>query len=135
MKEKILYCIWACMYILCVGLSFITPANTISTAALTVISLLFFVPGAMILYDARKTDNKKGILRVRVISALSLGLTAVTLIATFLCVTASKEIGELLYELLILVSAPMICSQYWFISLFLWACLFAASRRGKKQVE
>lgn len=133
MKEKILYCIWACMYILCVGLSFITPANTISAVALTVISLLFFVPGAVILYDARKANDRKGILRVRVISALSLGLTVALLITTFLCVRASETVGEVLYEVLILVSAPMISSQYWFLSLFLWACLFSASWAKTKE--
>lgn len=133
MKEKVLYCIWVCMYILCVGLSFITPANTLSAAALTVISLLFFVPGGIILYDARKAGNRKGILRIRLISTLSLGLTAAMLIVTFLSVTASKEVGEILYELLILVSAPMICSGYWFISLFLWACLFTATWTKNKQ--
>ena len=127
MKQKILYCVWACMYILCVGLSFISPENIISTIALIVISLLFFVPGAAILYDAKKGNNRKDILRIRLISAFSLGLTVVMLIVTFFSVRASEAVGEILYELLILVSAPMITGQYWFISLFLWACLFSAS--------
>lgn len=127
MKEKVLYSIWACMYILCVGLSFLPDPQGASKVALTVISLLFFVPGGMILYDARKAGNKKSLLRIRLISALSLGLTVLIFVLTVLLATASKTVGDVLYELLILVSAPMICSQYWVLSLFLWACLLIAS--------
>lgn len=127
MKEKVLYSIWACMYILCVGLSFLPDPQGASKVALTVISMLFFVPGCVILYDAHKTGNKKGLLRIRLISALSLGLTVLVFVLTVLLATASEAVGDALYEILILVSAPMICSQYWVLSLFLWACLFVAS--------
>lgn len=137
MKEKVLYCIWACMYVLCVGLAFITEPQSATKVALVIIALLFFVPGAVILYDALKANDRKAILRIRLISALSLGLTMLMIVITFLCITASEAVGEALYELLILVSAPMVCGQYWILSLFLWACLLTASftRKAKKSVD
>ena len=33
----------------------------------------------------------------------------------------------LLFAVLIVVSSPMVCSGYWALSLFLWACLLIVS--------
>ncbi len=132
MKEKILYFIWLSMYVLCAGLAFISEPQGATKLALAVIAVLFFVPGAVILYEAMKRQDKKAILCVRIISGASLALTAVTLAATFISIRASAAVGKVLYEILILVSSPMICGQYWVISLFLWSCLFVASFSLKK---
>ena len=133
MKEKVLYCIWFCMYALCVGLSYLPDPQGASRIALALIAALFFVPGAILLYDARKAENKKGLLRIRLLSIASLALTVLVLIITFLSASASAAVGDALYDILILVSAPMICSQYWVLSLFLWACLLFASFPKKAQ--
>ena len=135
MKEKILYCIWACMYILCVGLACINDAQGFGKFVLVLISILFFVPGAMILYEGMKAKNKKALVRVRIISAASLFLTMVVWIINVMSISASEKAGDVLYEILILVSAPMVCSQYWVLSLFLWACLLMASFKKIKKEE
>ena len=127
MKKILLYSIWACMYILCVGLAFIQEPPTATKIALVVISLLFFAPGGILLRDALKAQDRKGILQIRIISIVSLSLTLVAFAANLMSIAAPKAVGDALYDVLILVSAPMVCGQYWIVSLFLWACLLSAS--------
>lgn len=127
MKEKILYAVWACFYILCVGLSFIPDPEGPGKVLLMLISVLFFVPGFLLLQDAVQTESRKKLLRLRLVCAASLGLTFLLLITSFLTARSGEAVGSLVHELLALVSAPMLCSQYWALSLFLWACLFMAT--------
>ena len=127
MKEKISYIVWGALYILCAGLGFIENANGFGKVLLVVLAIVFFVPGAMLLYEGIRQKDRKKVLRIRYISAIVLGLTLVTLIANFFSVLASEAVGEALYDLLVLVSAPMVCGQFWIIGLFLWACLLMAS--------
>ena len=130
MKEKILYAIWACFYILCVGMGTLTQITPVGKILLVILSLLFFLPGALLLKEALDTQSKAGLLRIRVICLSSLLLTVILLIANIASVNASPEVGAVLYDLLLLFSAPMICAQYWVLSLFCWACLLIASFPG-----
>lgn len=134
MKEKILYLIWGCLYILCVGLGTVQEAQGLMKLSLTVIGVIFFVPGGILLYDALSSGNRKGVLRIRWISIASLTLTMAGL-AGFLASGASGSEGtvNLAYEILMLVSSPMACSQFWLLSIFLWGCLLSATFLGKKK--
>ena len=127
MKEKILYAIWACLYILCVGLGTVEEAAGFGKALLIAAAVIFFLPGAALLYHGYQTKNKKVLLRVRLVSIASLSLTLIFIIVNVLSVRASAAAGKALYDILQLVSAPMLCGQYWALSLFLWACLLMAS--------
>ena len=127
MKEKILYAVWGSLYILCVGLGTVSQPEGFGKFLLIATAVIFFLPGAMLLYEAQKTDNRKMRLRVRIVAASSLGLTVVLFLANVMSVSASITVGNALYELLALVSAPMMCAQNWPLSLFLWACLLVAS--------
>ena len=127
MKEKLLYAVWACLYILCVGLSFVPNPAGFGKILLIATAVIFFLPGWMLLSESWKTGKAKIRVRVRVLCILSLSLTLALIIANFLSVTASQAVGDLLYELLALVSAPMLCAQNWVLSMFLWACLLFAS--------
>lgn len=127
MKEKILYAVWGCFYILCVGLGFIPDPVGLGKVLLVLISVLFFVPGFLLLQDAVQTKAPKQLLRLRLVCAASLILTFAALVTSFLTAPAGEKVGSLVHELLALVSAPMLCSQYWALSLFLWACLFMAT--------
>ena len=40
---------------------------------------------------------------------------------------AVLTMGNVLFAVLIVVSSPMVCSGYWALSLFLWACLLIVS--------
>lgn len=127
MKEKLLYAAWACLYILCVGLGFVPNPVGFGKFLLIATGVIFFLPGWMLLYESWQTGNAQIRVRVRILSVLSLSLTLGLIIANFFSVNASTEVGNLLYELLALVSAPMLCAQSWVLSMFLWACLLFAS--------
>ena len=127
MKEKILYPIWAALYLLCAGLGFIPNPAGFVRFLLILTSVLFFLPGSLILWESIRTENKKARLRIRYISICSLALTILVLITNVLSIAASEAVGNFLYGLLIVVSSPMICSQYWVLSLFLWSCLLVGS--------
>lgn len=128
MKQKTLYPIWGLLYILCVVLGFMSQRNGAVDVAFTVLSVGFFVPGVLLLIDAYKEDNKKALLRLRYISLSSLVLTMVLLAANFVSARSSSEVlGDVLYCILAVVSAPMLCSGVWVLTIFLWACLFIAS--------
>lgn len=133
MKKTILWCIWAFLYALCAGLGYLENPTGTQSLALLVMALIFFVPGILLLVDALRSDNKKTLLQLRWISGLSLGLTLVLLVANVASVLASEAVGNVLYNFLIFVSVPMVCSQQWLLSMFLWACLFFATMAGRKK--
>ena len=126
-KEWILYIVWVCLYILCVGLGTVEQVEGIGKVLFLLTALIFFLPGAWILYMGIREKNRNRILRIRIISICSLALTVIVFSVNVMAVSASAEVGRFLYDLLNLVSAPMLCSQYWIVSLFLWACLLSAS--------
>ena len=125
MKRKARYVLWAALFILCAAFGFIPEPEGLTAAALTLVSVIFFVPPALLLYRAEKQD----IQLIRNLSALSLALTLLLLIANFLAAFSSETLGLILHYMLIIVSSPMICSGHWAMSLFLWACLLTASLR------
>lgn len=127
MKEKILYALWACLYILCVGLGTAGTVEGIGKIFFVLTALIFFIPGVLLLVFGLREKNKKMLLRVRIVCICSLVLTLIFLVANFLTANASDATGYAMFELLNLVSAPMLCSQYWILSLFLWACLLMGS--------
>lgn len=127
MKEKLLYIIWGCMAILCVGLGTLETENLMIQIPMMVLAVMFFLPAGILLYDAITKKNRKGILRLRWISLASLVLTLVMLIAFILTAATGNPAADVLYDILLVVSCPMICAQQWLISLFLWACLLFAT--------
>lgn len=133
MKKRVLYIVWGILYALCAGLGHIAQPTDVQSVALTLLSLVFFVPGAILLVDVLRSGDQKTRLELRWISGISLGLTLLLLMANLFSVLGSEVLGTVLYELLIFVSVPMICSQYWVLSLFLWACLFFATLPTRKK--
>ena len=127
MKEKNLYIIWACLYFLCVGLGLVQEAEGFGKILLVLTAVIFFLPGVGLLYYGFQTNNRNVLLRVRIVCLASLSLTLLLIIANLMSVSVSADVGNVLYALLALFSAPMLCSQYWVLSLFLWACLLMGS--------
>ena len=119
MNHKILFPLWGILFILCAGLGFLPESNGWMTA----LSVLFFLPPAVLLYQ----KEKNAVLLVRNLSALSLGLTAVVLSLNFMLAVSSETLGNVLHYILVIVSAPMVCCGCWVLSLFLWACLLMGS--------
>jgi len=135
MKKQILYSLWGVFYILCMVLGYTVTevATTAQQVGLTVISLAFFAPPAILLIDSYRQKDAKGLRILRIISGLSLGLTFLVLILNVLSAAWSDAAGEFLNQLLILVSVPMATCGNWLVSLFLWACLLFATFPAKKK--
>ena len=129
MRKKLLPGLWAGLFIVCAGLGFIPEPGESLQILLTLLSLLFFLPPARLLYNAGRNRDTATIQLIRNLSALSLTLTMVLLILNFLTVLTSEISGQILYYVLIFVSCPMICSGHWAMSLFLWSCLLTVSLR------
>jgi hypothetical protein len=90
---------------------------------LVTLSLAFFVPPMILMVQSKNKGDKLTVSLIRNLSVLSLGSTVLLLILNFLSLGWPEVVGDILYVMLVIVSAPMICSQYWVVSLFFWACL------------
>ena len=123
MNTTAYYALWAGMYILCAGLGFIPEPAGFGKFCMVVLSIGFFVPPACLLRLAEKSRKPMHIRIVRNLAFASLALTLVLIIINFMSILAPEAVGNVLYTVLAIVSAPMICSQYWVMSLFFWACL------------
>lgn len=127
MRKKTLFALWGAFFILCAGLGFIPEPAGFLKGLLTALSVLFFLPAAVLLADAKRNRDRQTAVLIRNLSAGSLGLTLLVLVANFLSLGAGDAVGDGLYAVLVIVSSPMICSGYWLLSLFLWACLLVVS--------
>ena len=131
MKKSVLYIVWGILYCACVGFSFVEATTGGEKAFLVALSLLFFVPPFCLLFQARKEESRKTLLALRLVSGGILLLSLILLVLNFLSVYFSAHTGLVLYVLLVMFTAPMVCGQYWFLSLFLWACLFMLTLQKK----
>ena len=134
MNRTSFYTVWAGLFILCAGLGFIpAPAGFLKFLLIGLTLGFFAVPGWFLTWLDKRGD-KLHIRIVRNLSLASLGLTIGLILLNFVSFMASEAVGTMLHILLIIVSAPMICGQYWVLSLFLWACLlFWANSLLKKK--
>ena len=127
MKNSVLFAVWAVLYVICTLLGLVPMDGGFGRALTVFLSILFFLPGGMLVYRGVKGKNAKLLRAVRIISVTSLALTLILLVASFLSVLASQTTGNLIHVFLTLVSTPMISIGNWFISLFLWACLLMST--------
>ena len=135
MKKAILYALWVVLYIVCFALGFIAEPGASQAVAMTIMSVIFFIPGAVLLLQGMMGKDKKQLLLLRWISAVSLGLTLVMLIANIASVNASQTTGTVLFYILNFVSVPMLCSRHYVLSLFLWACILVCTLPKKKLIH
>lgn len=127
MGKKMLYTVWGAAYVLCAGLGFIPEPTGFGKAVLVLLSLLFFLPGGWLLYGSAKSGDRTDAKRIRNLSLIWLSVTLVLLVGNLLSAMAPEWVGNVLYVLLVLLSSPMICSRYWVLVLFGWACLLMVS--------
>ena len=133
MKKSALYILWAGLFSICAGLGFIPDPEGSGRVFLTLVSLAFFVPPAVLLYRAREEKDAFTAQLIRNLSAMSLLLTAVLLVVNVASAFRSEIWGNIVHTVLVIVSSPMICSGYWALSLFLWACLLVVSMKQLKK--
>ena len=129
MKKSVLYALWGGLFSICAGLGFIPETGGILRFLMTALSVACFAPPGVLLYRAKMTGDRGTASLIRNLSALSLGLTLAVLVLNVLCAVRSELLGRFLHAVLTVVSSPMLCSGYWALSLFLWACLMIASIR------
>ena len=133
MNRKFLFALWGGLFIVCAAMGFIPDPAGVGRVLLTLLSIAFFVPPALALYQAIQAGDQPVLRLIRNLSALSLGLTLVLLVLNFLSALRSETLGDILYNILTIVSSPMVCSGCWVLSLFLWACLLMVSLKGLRK--
>ena len=129
-KVGILYGIWAVMYVGAVLLSLLDNVQGSGLVLVNIFSFLFFIPGGILAFWAIRQKAAAQLRALRIISAVSLSLTVVLLVISFVCSQASGWMALILNSLLILLSAPLLIAPFWAASLFLWACLLMATLPG-----
>ena len=123
MKKHYLFALWGGLFTLCAALGFIPAPGTALKILLTLLSVAFFIPGALLLHLSAKNGDRSAAELVRNLAAASLAFTLILIVANFFSALGGETLGNILYSVLVIVSAPMVCSGYWALSLFLWACL------------
>lgn len=132
MNRKSLFALWGVMFVLCAALGFVSGPENLTKALLVLAGLCFFVPGFALVAQAKNSGDLHTLALIRNLAALSLSLTALLLMLNFLSVRGSDALGNVLHAVLVIVSAPMMCGQYWVVSLFLWACLMITAWKNLK---
>lgn len=133
MNKKFLLSLWGALLALCAGLGFIREPDGVVAWLLTMLAVASFVPPLLLVYRGKKRGDRGTLRLIRGLSAASLVLTLVLLIANFLSVAASQTVGDILYGMLVVAATPMVCSQIWVLSLFLWAYLMISCHSALKK--
>ena len=129
LSYKTLYIAWAVMFVLTTALGFAFPEveNGWARFGLGLVAVLFFLPPWLVLSQAKAEGHR---FHVRLVGFLALGsllLTVVLLALTLISFIWSDALANALYAALVIVSSPMICSNLYAISLFLWGTLLAGA--------
>ena len=133
MKKSMYFALWGGLFMLCAAFGFFPEPQGFMKWLLVALALAFFVPPALLARQAAREAHRPTLQLIRNLSIASLVLTVAVLIGNFLCVMAPEGVGNALYVILVIVSSPMVCGQYWLLSLFLWACLLFGSFPQKKK--
>ena len=135
LNKYILLALWVGMFILCAVLGYLPPQEGANKWLLVFFALAFFVPPALLVYQSRKEKDGKMLRLVRTVALVVLIATVVLLIVNLMSIAlmlvmpedTALVVGDVLYDLLILVSTPMVCGQYWGIGMVGWAALLWSS--------
>ena len=132
MSNTVLYALWGGLYALCAALGFISEPGPALRLLMIILSAALFVPVFVLNYRSAKAGDRRTLELVRNLSLAWLVLTSLLLVLSFLTVFASEWVGELLHSLLTIVGSPLVCSDNWALTIFLWACVFFDSRSRLK---
>ncbi len=120
MNQKVLFVLWGVLYVLCAALGFLPQPEGAMRVLLIILAVAVFVPPLLL----NRTGDIRTLRLVRNLAAIWLVLAVGLLIANFLTIAASTLVGNVLYCLLVIISSPMVCGQYWVLGLFGWAYVF-----------
>ena len=133
MSNSYLAILWGAAYAACAVLGFLPEPEGALKAACIGASLIFFLPPAVMLYRADRAGDTKTLKRLRNLSILWLVTAMVLICLNILSFAASELTGYVLYYALVILAAPLVCGQYWLLSLFLWACLLVCSIKALRK--
>ena len=133
LSYKTLYLLWAAMFALTVvlGLAFPAAGSAAARWALALTAAAFFLPPWLILSRAKSEENRHHIRLIRWLCVASLSMTAVLLVLNLRSADSGEAVGLALNTALTVVSAPMVCSNFFVLPIFLWGCLLADTFRRK----
>lgn len=129
MKYNTLYRFWIGLYAATVVLGLLFPGaqNAAGRFFLGLIAAVFFVPPWLILAKAKKADNRHHIRVIRYLSIAWLAVALVLFCAGILSVWLGEGAGNLVHILMSVICAPLVCSNYYVMPMFLWATLLIGS--------
>ena len=133
MSNTVLYALWGGLYALCAALGFITEPGPALRLLMILLSAAHFVPPFVLSYRAAKGKDRRTLELVRNLSLGWLTVTSLLLIGSFLTVFSSEWVGNLMHSLLTIAGSPLVCSDNWAFTLFLWACVFFDARSKLKK--
>lgn len=129
MSNTVLFALWGALYALCAGLGFVAAPGPALRLLMIALSLAMFIPPFLL----NKRGNRRVRLLVRNLSLAWLIATAILLPANFLAALAPEMLGNFLHGLLTILSSPLVCSDSWALTIFLWACVFFDARGKLKK--
>ena len=133
LSYKTLYSAWAILFALTAVLGFIFPQAEGAGVkiALLVIAAVFFLPPWVILRKTRAEGRRFHARLIGFLAMASIVLTAMLLVLNLMSPLWNERVGIALNAALVIVSAPMVCSNFFVLPLFLWGMLLAAAFKRK----
>ena len=130
---KALYIAWAAMFLLTAVLGLAFPAVEAGALRwmLTALSVLFFLPPWLVVVKAKSEAHPWHLRMVRTLGLLSVVLTLLMLCLNLRSVGLGEFAGMALNAALTVISAPLVCSNFFALPLFLWGMLIMGTF-GKK---
>ncbi|MBQ7099798.1 MAG: hypothetical protein IJO05_08780 [Oscillospiraceae bacterium] len=133
LSYKTLYIAWAILFALTAVLGFVFPnaGGAGAKIALLVIAAVFFLPPWVILRKTRAEGRRFHARLIGFLAMASIVLTAALLVLNLMSPLWGESVGIALNAALVIVSAPMVCSNFYALPLFLWGMLLAAAFKRK----
>lgn len=134
MKYNTLYRIWIGLFVLTAVLGLLFPGveNALGRFFLGLISVAFFLPPCLILLKAKAAEERHHVMLIRYLAIGSLTLTLVLFCAGIWSVRLGESVGNLIHILMSLICAPLVCSNYYVLPMFLWAMLLMGTFGKRK---
>ena len=131
LSYKTLYIAWAVLFALTAVLGFVFPnaGGAAAKLALLVIAAVFFLPPWVILRKTRAEGRRFHARLIGFLAMASIVLTAALLVLNLMSPLWGESVGIALNAALVIVSAPMVCSNFYALPLFLWGTLLAGTFR------
>ena len=128
---KTLYLAWGALFVLTAALGLLFPGaqNGLGLFCLRAVTVLFFLPPWMILAKARTEGAVFHTRLLRYLSLASLAMTLVLFCAGILTAVDNPALGDLIHVLMAIVCAPLVCSNFYVLPMFLWGTVLVASFR------